>query len=113
MAFPTNTDPTFEWGSIVIAFKDLLASPHEAWAGPAVVIAAITPDATGLVPLVNPRSGVASPTRGLLANAVGTVTGHDAFGNAVSAVPLQAGYNSISLAGVTSLGTTSSLWGVW
>jgi hypothetical protein len=113
MAFPTALDPVFSWGSAEVAFKDLVVEQPEIWAGPAIVMAAITPDATGLVPLVNPKTGITSPTRWLIANAVGTVTGHDAFGNVVTALPLQAGINKISLAGVTSIATTTSLWGVW
>ena len=113
MAFPTSSDPTFNWGSERFSFQNLLTVKVSTMDAPAVVIAAITPDATALIPLTNPFTGVVSPTRGLFVDVAGTVTGHDAFGNVVTTLPLVAGLNWISLAGVTSIVTISKIWGVW
>ena len=113
MAFPTTENPTFNWGSESFNFQNLLNVKTSTIDAPATVIAAITPDATGSVPLKNPFTGVTSPTRGLFVDVAGTVTGHDAFGNVVTTLPLVAGLNWISLAGVTSIVTISKIWGVW
>ena len=113
MVFPVSNNPTFNWGSESFDFQNLLTVKVSTMDAPATVIAAITPDATALIPLKNPFTGVASPTRGLFVDVAGTVTGHDAFGNVVTTLPLVAGLNWISLAGVTSIVTISKIWGVW
>jgi hypothetical protein len=107
MAFPTNENPSFDWNCRVFTMETLPALQDPLFDSPAIVFAAITPDATGLVPL--PKG----PTRAIWSQAAGTLTGHDAFGNAITAIPLQAGWNKISVAGVTSIATTTSVWGVW
>lgn len=108
MAFPTKQSPTFNWdydgAGDIPTTRNL---PVGVIQGPAIVFSKITPDATGVVPLPQ------GPTRAIIADVAGTVTGHDAFGNAVATFPLQAGWNSISLAGVTSIATTTQVWGVW
>ena len=44
MAFPTSSDPTFNWGSERFSFQNLLTVKVSTMDAPAVVIAAITPD---------------------------------------------------------------------
>ena len=113
MAFPTTSNPNFLWNGESFNFANLKMLRDPSAFGPAVSIAAITADATGLIPLNNPLSNSPSPTRGLFVDQAGTVTGHDAFGNIVTALPLVAGLNWISLAGVTSIATITKIWGVW
>ena len=107
MTFPTTPNPSFNWNRRVFTMETLPAAQDPLYDSPAIIFAAIAPDGTGLVPLTQ------GPTRAIWANATGTITGHDAFGNAVAAMPIQAGYNKISLWGVTSIATTTSVWGVW
>ena len=112
MAFPVTNNPGFCWGSEFASFQSIRSMLDPTVFGPAVVMAAITPDATGLVPLKNPLNLTTSPTRGLICDAAGTVVGHDAFGNAQTWYVI-AGINWISVAGVTSLGTTAHVMGIW
>jgi hypothetical protein len=107
MAFPANINPQFLWNAENFSFQNLKMLRDASAFGPAVVYAKITPDATGLNALAN------GPTRGLIADVAGTFTGHDAFGNLVTTMPLQPGYNPISVLGITSLATTTQVWGVW
>jgi hypothetical protein len=107
MPFPTTTDPFFTWGEEEGQFKDIRNFKAATLFGPAVKFSKITVDATGLVPL----SG--GPTRAIWADTAGTLTGHDAFGNAVSGIPLVTGWNSLCLAGVTSITTTTQVWAVY
>jgi hypothetical protein len=113
MVFPTSSDPTFNWGSESFSFQDLLTVKVSTMDSSAVVIATITPDATGSIPLKNPFTGNASPTRGVVVDVAGLVTGHDAFGNPITNFPLAAGVNWVSLAGVTSVTTIAHIAGVW
>lgn len=107
MAFPTAVNPLFLWNAENFSFQNLKMLRDASAFGPAVVYAKLIPDATGLVPLAN------GPTRGLIADVAGTFTGHDAFGNLVTTMPLVAGYNPICVFGVTSITTTTQVWGVW
>jgi hypothetical protein len=107
MAFPTTDDPFFEWGRETGRYQDIRYFSAVTVFGPAVTFVKITLDATGLVPLTG------GPTRAIWANVAGTLTGHDAFGNVVSAIPLVAGWNNLCLAGVTSLSTTTQCWAVY
>lgn len=108
MAFPLNTVPEFNWnvggGDTIQAIRQRGSGDVD---GPAIIFSKIVPDATGLVPLTQ------GPTRAIIADVAGTITGHDAFGNAVATFPLQPGWNKVSLAGVTSIATTTQVWGVW
>ena len=105
--FPLTPSPQFNWGTDsgnlagARQFQRLIVS------GPAINFSKIVPDATGLIPL---KQG---PTRAIWADVAGTITGHDAYGNVVTTFPLVAGWNSISLAGVTSIATTAQVWGIW
>lgn len=108
MVFPLVKSPTFQWDYDGVGdLPTTRGLPVGVISGPAIVFAKITPDATGLLPLTQ------GPTRAIIADVAGTITGHDAFGNAVATFPLIPGWNSISLAGVTSIATTTQVWGVW
>lgn len=113
MPFPINSNPQFTWNGENFSFQNLRMLKDPSAFGPAVSIAAITPDGTGSIPLNNPLTNSPSPTRGLFVDQAGTVTGHDAFGNVVTNLPLVAGLNWISLAGVTSITTITKIWGCW
>ena len=113
MAFPVSNNPTFNWGSESFDFQNLLTVKVSTMDSPGVVIATITPDATGLVPLKNPLTGNVSPTRGVSVDVAGLVTGHDAFGNPITNFPLAAGVNWISFAGITSVSSIGYIRGIW
>lgn len=50
--------------------------------------------------------------RALLCGTAGTFTGKDAMGNTITSLPLQAGYNPISVS-VWSGGTAANVWGLY
>jgi hypothetical protein len=107
MAFPTTLNPSFLWNAEGFSFQNLKMLRDASAFGPAVVYAKIAPDASGNNPFAQ------GPTRGIIADVAGTMTGHDAFGNLVTGMPLQPGYNPISMGGITSIATTTQVWGVW
>lgn len=107
--YPTNSSPSFIWGGERADFKSLRLMHNESWLGPMVIYVDITTqiDATGLIPITQ------GPTRGLFVDQKGTLTGHDAFGNAFSGIILQAGYNPICVGGITSVTSITQIVGVW
>lgn len=106
-SFPTVANPTFKWSLESGPLSGVMQFHEATLFGPAINYSQITPDATGLIPLPQ------GPTRGIIADIAGTLTGHDAYGNLVNTIPIQPGYNPICLAGVTSIATTTEIWGVW
>ena len=108
-SYPITSQPSFTWGAELSDFKSLRMMHTESWLGPMVVYADSTTqiDATGLTPITQ------GPTRGLFVDQKGTLTGHDAFGNAISGIILQAGYNPICIGGITSVTSITQIVGVW
>ena len=107
MPFPVVAEPNFVWGGEDGNYRAMESFKEATLLGPAVNFSKIVPDATGSVPFPQ------GPTRAIWADVVGTLTGHDAYGNPVVGFPLIGGWNSVSLAGVTSITTTTQVWGVW
>lgn len=106
MTYPVTPSPTFSWGGTHGGLRDL---PAAVVAGPMVHFADVTSqiDSGGVTPLTG------GPTRGIWVDAAGTITGHDAYGNAFSAIPVQAGYNPICIGGITSVATLTKVWAVY
>lgn len=111
MAFPLTPDPSVVWNGESLSYRDIKAGRFSMNA-PAFNMKAIVADATGLVPLVEPTTGLNSATRALICDAAGSIAGHDVYGNAIT-VYVQAGWNAYVLAGITSLTTTAHVIGVW
>jgi hypothetical protein len=80
-----------------------MALPSLSDVGPAQVITAVTPSDT----LNLPRGS----TRGLLVGVAGAATVIDSQGNIVTGIPLQQGFNPISVSRVFATGlTASNIW---
>jgi hypothetical protein len=109
MAFPKLAVPVFKWGLEAKSYTDVSDYDMPTLLGPAIVYADITAqiDSGGNTPLTQ------GPTRGLICDKAGTLTGHDAFGNVVTTMTLQAGYNAVCIAGITSIATITQVIGVW
>jgi hypothetical protein len=105
-SYPLTPNPNFMWGGSNGGIRDL---PREAILGPMVNYADVTSqiDATGETPLTQ------GPTRGLFVDQAGTLTGHDAYGNVITTIHLQAGYNPICVGGITSVVTITQIIGCW
>lgn len=78
-------------------------SQHSNQADPATSIIAITPGSA----MIN------GPCRAVLCGTAGTLNGTDADGNTFAAIPLQVGYNPISLSAVATGGTAANLWALY
>jgi hypothetical protein len=110
-----NSDPQVAWGEEDGQVKDIMNFKLATIMGPAINYAKLTPTGstgpTGAVPLTQ------GPTRALIADAAGTFVGQDAFGNAVSGMPVGPGWNAISISALISItgptGGLSVLFGVW
>lgn len=105
MTFPVTDNPVFKWADQEFTFSNMRTVDNATLFGPAVRLSAITPATATPLP--------GGPTRAIISQAAGTITGYDAFGNAVTALPLQEGWNNISLAGVDSIATTTAVWAVY
>lgn len=106
MSYPKNANPNFKWGYDGKVLSDpSLFGPFASMVNYADIDSQI--DSGGNTPLTQ------GPTRGIFVDQAGTVTGHDAYGNVVTAIPVQAGYNPICLGGITSIATVTKIWGVW
>ena len=106
-AFPVTLQPNFVWGNETGPWRGMESFKEATILGTAVNFSRIALDPTGSQPLPG------GPTRAIWADVAGTITGHDAYGNPVTAFPLIAGWNAISLAGVTSLATTTQVWAIY
>ena len=105
-AVAASTDPTFQWNGEFFAFRELRLAKDPTILGPAVVYALISP--------ANTTAFAKGPTRGLFVGAAGIIYGQDAFGNQVNGLPVIAGWNPVSFAGIDSTSTTATnIWGVW
>jgi len=51
--------------------------------------------------------------KGLWVGTAGAITGKDGYGNVVTGLPLQAGYNPFILSELTTLTSASNIWGMY
>jgi hypothetical protein len=108
-------DPAIDWNGVTGQIKDIPDFKQATVMGPAINYSKLGPTGTtgptGAFPFAQ------GPTRALIADAAGTVTGQDAYGNPVAGLPLAAGYNPISISALISItgptGGLSQVWGVW
>jgi hypothetical protein len=107
--YPKTPVPVFKWGLASKAYDSIGDFDIADVLGPAIVMADITAqiDAYGVTPITQ------GPTRGIVVDQKGTLTGHDAFGNVITTYALQAGYNPISIGGITSVVSITQIIGVW
>ena len=110
-----TADPYVEWGFQAGQLKDIENFKPATVVGPAINYAKLAPTGTtgptGAVPFAQ------GPTRAIIADAAGTFIGQDAYGDAVSGMPVGPGWNPISISALISItgptGGLSQLWGVW
>ena len=103
-----TTEPSFTWNLEQATWANLKKMNLPPVVGPAIKFSLITP--TNNTAFVNGNG----PTRGIFVGQAGVIYGQDAFGNQVNGIPVIAGYNPISMAGIDATSTTATnIWGVW
>lgn len=65
-----------------------------------------------IVKLSQSATPLSKPTRSILCGTAGTLTGKDATGQTITNLPLQQGYNPISIL-VWSAGTATDVWALY
>jgi hypothetical protein len=99
-------NPSFVWNLATSSWTNLREMKNPSIFGPAINFALITP--------ANNTALAEGPTRGIFAGTAGVLYGQDAFGNQVNGIPVVAGFNPITMAGIDATNTTATnLWGVW
>ena len=99
-------NPSFTWQAEPMTFVAMKMARDPTLLAPAIMYSKITP--TDTTALAN------GPTRGIVCGAAGVLYGQDAFGTQVNGIPVVAGWNPFSMAGIDSTSTTATnIWGIW
>jgi hypothetical protein len=105
-AVAKTVNPAVLWNREASSVNNLRQMHDISVFGPAVLFSSITP--------ANNAAFASGPTRGIFAGSSGVLYGQDAFGNQVNGIPVVAGFNPITMAGIDATNTTATnLWGVW